>query len=383
MIAAQRSLFNLPEDISYLNNAYMSPSLKSVSEAGTLAISKKEIPYTITPEDFFSDSRIVKQLFSKLIDCYDPELIAIIPSVSYGISCVTNNITLNEDDEIIIVADQFPSNFYAWQRLAEQYGATIKQIPKPKTTTPEKDWNDAIINAINDNTAVVSMAHVHWADGTLFDLEHIRAITNQYQALLIIDGTQSVGALPFSIKKIQPDALICAAYKWLLGPYSIGLAYFSSYFDDGIPIEENWYNRLNSEDFSGLVNYERNYKPKANRYSVGESAQFINLPMLITALKQLLVWTPENIQRYAKALFESRQDQFEALGCVIANAKFRCHHLIGLKLPETIDPNKLTKVLAENNVYVSKRGKYIRVAIHLYNTDKDLDKLIKCIKSVS
>jgi len=74
--------------------------------------------------------------------------------------------------------------------------------------------------------------------------------------LLIIDGIQSIGTLPFSVKEIQPDALICAGYKWLLGPYSIGLAYYSDTFANGFPIEENWINRKNSEDFGGLVNYE-------------------------------------------------------------------------------------------------------------------------------
>ena len=116
-------------------------------------------------------------------------------------------------------------------------------------------------------------------DGTLFDLKSIREKTNEHHALLIIDGTQSVGAFPFSIEETQPDALICATYKWLLGPYSLGFAYFGSYFDNGSPIEESWLNRKNSEDFSELTNYNDDYKDGANRYCMGESANFTSVPM--------------------------------------------------------------------------------------------------------
>jgi selenocysteine lyase/cysteine desulfurase len=125
------------------------------------------------------------------------------------------------------------------------------------------------------------MGHIHWADGTLFDLVAIRKKAHSLGAKLIIDGTQSVGALPFSVQEIQPDALICAGYKWLMGPYSIGMAYYADSFNDGQPLEYNWINRLNSEDYSQLVNYQDSYKPKADKYSVGESSNF-NLPPVVT-----------------------------------------------------------------------------------------------------
>ena len=136
------------------------------------------------------------------------------------------------------------------------------------------------------------MPHIHWADGTLFNLMAIREKTREHDALLIIDGTQSVGALPFSVAKIQPDALICAGYKWLLGPYALGVAWYSDYFNDGEPLEHNWLNRLQSEDFTRLTQYQEKFQDKADRYSVGESSNFILVPMLIRALEQLLQWQP-------------------------------------------------------------------------------------------
>src|SRR5690606_28861799 len=157
---------------------------------------------------------------------------------------------------------------------------------------------------------------------TKFDLSALREKTRQCGALLILDGTQSVGAMPFNINDVQPDALICASYKWLLGPYSIGLAYFSEAFDSGIPIEENWINRQGSDNFQGLVNYEDRYLPKARRYSVGEASNFVLLPMLGAAMEQILEWQPENIQAYAKNLSAPYIAQLQEMGASVEETQY-------------------------------------------------------------
>ncbi|HBX65139.1 MAG TPA: aminotransferase, partial [Balneolaceae bacterium] len=92
------------------------------------------------------------------------------------------------------------------------------------------------------------------------------------------------------------DALICAGYKWLMGPYSIGLAYYGPALDDGNPVEENWINRYESENFANLVNYNDEYQPGALRYEVGEHSNFILVPMMLKAVQQLNQWGVENIQ---------------------------------------------------------------------------------------
>lgn len=376
----QKDLFNIPDHITYLNTAYISPSFKSVEKAGLKAVMRKSQPFDITSSDFFKPVIEVKKLFAQLVDVDDYNRIATIPAVSYGIANVANNIHLNEDDEIIILEEQFPSNVYAWQILAEKYGAKLITIKAPKTTeNPVKQWNLDILNAINDKTAVVAMAHIHWSNGILFDLKAIRKKTKQHNALLIIDGSQSVGALPFSVKELQPDALICAGYKWLFGPYACGYAYYGSYFDNGIPIENNWANRFNSENFAGLTAYEEAYRPLASRYTVGESGNFIAIPMQIEALKQLIEWTPEAIQNYCKEISCDAVEKLKALGCHIEDANNRAHHLFGIKLPVELDIDNFNRILKEHHIYLSFRGSYIRISCHLFNTLEDFDKLVKCM----
>ena len=260
MISCKYSKFSLPARITYLNCAYMSPLLKSVEKAGLKGLRIKRNPGEISPEDFFKDSDLLRQEFANLINASNPKSIAIIPSVSYGIATVARNLGITRGEKIIVAADQFPSNYYPWERVAEENGANVLVVAPPaELSSRGKVWNERILDAIDNTTRAVAISNVHWADGTLFQLQEIRKRTREVGALLIVDGTQSIGALPFDVIQIQPDALICAGYKWLLGPYSIGLAYYGEYFDNMQPIEENWINRLNSEDFTQLVSYQSLY----------------------------------------------------------------------------------------------------------------------------
>ncbi|ELR71064.1 Cysteine desulfurase [Fulvivirga imtechensis AK7] len=377
LLKNQSEKFNLPDNQIYLNCAYMSPMLKSVEEAGIAGIRRKRNPASVAPEDFFSETEILRQEFGKLIGTEEYQRIVVIPSVSYGIASVTNNIDIKPGESIITMGEQFPSNYYPWKNLCERSGATLKAIKAPDTFQNRgRLWNQKILDAIDSNTKVVAMAHVHWADGTLFDLKAIREKTHSVGALLVIDGTQSIGALPFDIKEIAPDALICAGYKWLFGPYSIGLAYYGKYFDYGKPIEENWINRADSEDFASLVSYQDAYQPGALRYEVGEHSNFILVPMMLEALKQINAWKPSNIQEYCASITAQALKRLNDSNFIVEDSRYRGEHLFGIRAKAGINQQRLKTLLARENILVSVRGDAVRVAPHLYNTSDDMERLI-------
>ncbi len=382
-LSCQKHLFDIPEDVSYLNIAALSPSFKSIEEAGIRSVMQKNRPYLTKISDFFDPVEELRGLYAQLIDVDDSDRIATIPSVSYGLANVANNISLKDSDEIILIDEQFPSNYYIWKKLADSSGAQIKIVKPPQNSNETgKEWNIAILDAIDENTALVAMGQVHWSNGTVFDLKSIRKKTKDNNALLIIDGSQSVGAYPFSVKEIQPDALVCAGYKWLFGPYGGAFSYYGEYFDNGTPIEESWSNRKNSEDFAGLTEYESEYRPFASRYSAGESGSFIYVQMRIAGMKQVIEWQPERIQEFCKELTKEPVIELRALGCTIENDEDRSHHMFGVGLPESLDIQKLKDKFAEEKIFVSFRGSYMRLSCHLYSTSKDFDRLINSLKQV-
>jgi selenocysteine lyase/cysteine desulfurase len=360
----------------------MSPLLKSVEKAGLRGLRAKRNPTEVSPVDFFTESELLRKEYAKLIHVTDPKRIVIIPSVSYGMATVAKNLKLSMGDEIIVASEQFPSNYYAWEKICSEAGAQVKIISPPQELISRgKTWNERILDSINAKTKVVALGHVHWADGTLFDLGAIRIRTREVGALLIVDGTQSVGALPFDVQKIQPDALICGGYKWLMGPYSIGLAYYGEYFNEGKPLEENWINRKNSEDFSNLINYQSAYQEGALRYEVGEHSNFILVPMLLKAVEQINKWHVENIQEYCASITNSGISTLKQKGFWVEDENYRGSHLIGIRIPKEKNIQSIKEQLLKKNIYVSYRGDAIRLAPNVYNDAADINKLIKVLIS--
>jgi len=171
----------------------MSPQLKSVEAAGIAAVELKSSPERIGKSHFFHQPEVLKARFGELIEA-DANHCAIVPSVSYGIANVINNITLATGDEILIVDEQFPSNVYPWKRLAERYNAAVNISTPPNSFEGRgKLWNESLLAAITHKTKVVAMPQVHWADGTIFDLKKIRAKTKEvgqmaFRSLLLRHG---------------------------------------------------------------------------------------------------------------------------------------------------------------------------------------------------
>lgn len=380
-LTCQKHLFSMPEDVAYLNCAYQGPFLRTVEAAGIAEVKKKSVPFEITGADFFDPVEELRGEFAKLINA-ETGRIAVHPSVSYGIATVARNVKLEAGDEVVLVDEQFPSNYYSWERLARETGAKLRLIAPPGQSDQRgKIWNERILEAINPSTKVVSMGNIHWADGSLFDLKAVGIRAREVGAYFIVDGSQSVGAMPLDIADIKPDALFCVAYKWLLGPYGLSLGYYGERFDGGVPIEENWINRLNSEKFENLVNYQAEYQNKASRYNVGENSNFIYVKMLTASLKQINEWTPAAIQQYCRELSEPVLDKFRALGCWIEDSDYRAHHLFGIRLPDHVDVAEVKKSLDARKVYVSTRGNSIRIAPHLFSEPKHLDKMLEGLRA--
>jgi len=226
------------------------------------------------------------------------------------------------------------------------------------------------------------MSGIHWADGTKFDLQKIGERSKEVNALFVVDGTQSVGALPIDVKSCHIDALVCAAYKWLLAPYSMGFAYLSEYFNDGIPLEDTWMNKTNAENFSQLSSYVDKYKPGAARYNAGEFSNFILIPMFNKALEQIIEWKVSSIQEYCGNLITPLVQLLKEKDFWIEEENYRTNHLFGFLLPKTINTNYLLEILQERKIYVSLRGDSIRVSPHVYNTPEDIEGLNDVIKSL-
>jgi len=370
-----RTAFSLPPEIRYLNCAYMAPLHRSVEEAGIRGVLRKRTPWSLGAEDFFRESDEIRRLFGRLVGG-EPERVALLPSASYGLSTAARNVGLSRGQRVILTEGQFPGNVYPWRRAAAEAGARVVMVPPPEGPHRGRRWNEAILEAIQPDTGAVSLGAVHWTDGTRFDLEAIGARAREVGAALVVDGSQSVGALPFDVARVRPDALVTVGYKWLLGPYSTALGWFGPRFDQGVPLEETWISREGSEDFRNLVDYRDAYQGGAVRYDVGERSNFALLPMVGAALELLLEWTPERIAAHTGRLTGILADEAAGLGFGVEDPEWRGDHILGIRMPSGVDLAAVSHQLQGAGIYASLRGSALRVSPHLYNTMDDLDPLL-------
>lgn len=381
-MVSQKHLFDLPENLHYLNCAYMSPQLKSATQIGIESVQRKSNPSQFTPADFFSEVEVARSLFGQLVNA-DAQQTVVIPSVSYGMANVFKNIPFTAGQHAITISKEFPSGYFTAKGWCETHGAELKVIePNPNATQKAKDWNERILDSISSQSAVIVLSSVHWMDGMKLDLEAIGNRCQETGTALIVDGTQSVGALPMDVQKYKIDALICGGYKWMMTPYSMGFAYYGERFNDGIPIEESWMNRSNAVQFSSLTDYDPTYKSGAGRYMVGQATHPVQMPMAIESLRHLLKWKPENIQKYCKKLTAPLIDFLGEIGGSVIEEAYRSSHILGMRLPENINPADLVALLKAKNIILSLRGSSIRISPNVYNTEADVLALMGAMAEV-
>ncbi len=372
VLQSQRDLFDIPEHVAYFNCAYYSPQLNESRDRLRAGADSKSHPWERTPDDFFRDPESIRELaaaiFGGRADGY-----AVVPAASYGLSAAARAIEphLRSGDRILVIEDEFPSNYLPWKRTAEESSAAVAIVRTP----PHGDWTRAILNTIDRTVRVVAVSGCHWTNGAYIDLEAIGEACRDVDAVFVVDATQSLGAMPFSVESVRPDFLVAAGYKWLLCPYGFSLAYVSPRWCDSRPLEETWLARDNARDFTALARYSGTYMPGARRFDVGETCTPTILPGAVAALEQIAKWGVPAIAESLSAINGRIATHLEQLGFRLPEPSQRCPHMLGARLPDGYSGN-LVGELRVKNIFISQRGDALRFAPHVHVTAGDVEKLL-------
>ena len=370
-----RDLFEIPEGVTYLNLASMAPQLRSVTEAGLRAVRTKASPWTLSGPEWFAGTEQLRTLAAQVMGT-DSDAVALVPAASYGIATAAANLPVLRGQSIVILHQQFPSNVYAWHELAKKNGGRVVVAQRE----PGMNWTEALLRAIDDGTAIVALPQCHWTDGSIVDLERVGERTRTIGAALVIDASQSLGARPLDLERVQPDFLTAVGYKWLLGPYGLGYLYVApKWREAGLPLEQSWIARAGSDDFSRLVDHTDAYRPGARRFDMGESPQFVLAPMAVAALQQILAWGVERIGQTLAQLMEKIAQLAGEIDYAVLPAGQRSAHMMGIRPPHGI-PSGLPQLLQEAKVFVSVRGDSMRIAPYLYNDNGDIERLFDVLR---
>jgi selenocysteine lyase/cysteine desulfurase len=379
--AADKALFGLPAGETYLNSAYMGPLPRVVQQAAAAALALRAQPWRLTAEDFFAPAEDTRRRCAALVQA-DPERVAFITSVSGGLAHLAPQVVVRPGQNVVVLGEQFPSNVYPWRRRLPG-GAVWRAVPAPRPPSTEpglldaraRDWNAAVLEAIDADTALVAMEQAHWTDGTLFDLVAIGERCRAVGATFVIDGTQTVGAMPLDVTQVQPDALLVHSYKAGLSSYGLGFMALSPRFADAAPAEDSWLMREGSENFARLVDYADRYAPGMRRFDTPVRANPVMVRMLQAACGLLLQWDPARTREHLLALSRRAVARLQAAGFGVAGEPWRAANLFGVVLPQGLEPETVRERLAAQRIHVSVRGSAVRVSPHRHNDAADLLRL--------
>ena len=380
ILSSYRENFNLDEKTAYLNSAYMGLLPKKSIQKGLEGFELKSKAWEIKWKDFYTKPENIRNIFSNIINS-DSDSIFFTPSASYAFAVFAKNFKLTNRKTILLLEEEFPSNVWIWKKLAEEQNGKIKFVPRPS----DDDWTSAILENLDDNTALVSVPNCHWTDGGLIKLDLLSKELKNQNISLAIDGTQSVGVMPIDIKEIQPDFMVVSGYKWCLGPYSLGLAYIDSKYHLGEPIEHNWMAKFpipNDDSVPDMTVYEDYNFDNARKFDFGQRGNFHLIPALESSLKFISKISAKKLYDHADKLNEEIIKYTSEMGFESIKKEFRAKHYLGLRFKNQI-PENFVENLAKENVFISARGKKaIRVTPHIWNNSNDIEKFINALRKI-
>ena len=365
------------EDATYLNVATQGPMPKVSHRAVQAALEWKKFPHRISDNAYFEIPNQVRKSLAQLINV-KPEEIALTTGASAGAIAVGYGLAWKPGDEIIVAKGEFPLQYSTWKPLEEREGVKVKVIePQDRFITA-----DDFIAAMTPKTRLVSTSLVRFDDGVRVDAAKLGAACHRQGALLLLDASQCCGAVPLDLATLGADFVISAGYKWLLGPYGTGFFWTSERQAAAMrPGPFYWMAMGGAHEFGSLA--MDNPKPVAGsmRWDTPETANYFNLTALDASLTFVLNAGPARVESHNRKLIELMYERLPKDRCVAASPQEpERRGPYGCFMART--PEKTAAMyerLQAENVVVGLREGKIRVSPHLFNTERDIDRLIAVV----
>lgn len=367
------------EDAIYLNLAGQSPMPKVALRAVQAALVDKRHPHHRPDSAFYEIPNRIRSSIAQLIGA-KPEEVAVTTGASAGVAEVAYALAWKPGDEVITAAREFPLQYTLWKPMEAREGIKLKVVPPSGRFIAAED----LIAALTPRTRVVSVSMVRFDDGSLLDAKKLASACHAQGALLVLDVSQCVGALPLNVRDLDADFVVSAGYKWLLGPFGTGFFWVKSELLSTVrPAPFYWMAVEGSDNFSKLDFANPQPARSAKRWDASEWASHFNFNLvgLDASLEFVLRAGPETVAEHNRRLIEMMFERLPKDRCVPASPLDPAHRgpygcFAARSAEKTVE---LYQKLRIANVVVSLREGNIRVSPHLYNTERDIDKLISVI----
>ena len=301
-----------------------------------------------------------------------PEEIALIHNTTEGVNLVAEGFPWQPGDNIVTLADEFPTNQYPWLNLAER-GVQTRRVP---TDNGVVDL-DRLADSCDDRTRIVSVSWVSYSSGWRNDLERIAAIAHRCGALFFLDAIQALGVFELDVRRTPVDFLAADGHKWLLGIEGAGIFYIRrEHLRRLRPVGVGWNSVVRSHDYKHI---ELALKDSADRYE-GGSLCMAGMIALAASLDLLMSYGAEALSRRILEVTEQACHRLREIGAVLQSDRSPQHAsgIVAFELPGR-DPLALKKHCLQRNVVLSCRAGRLRISPHAYNNEQDIQRLVQAL----
>jgi cysteine desulfurase / selenocysteine lyase len=365
------------ENATYLNVAGNGPMPKVSLRAAQAAIEWKKFPQRVPDEAYFDVPNRIRASIAQLIGAKADE-IALTTGASTGMAAVAYGLSWKPGDEVITAKGEFPLQYTTWRPMEEREGLTLKVVaPSERFITAED-----LIAALSPKTRLVSVSLTRFDDGSMVDAAKLAVACHAQGTLLLLDASQCCGAIPMNVDELGADFIVCAGYKWLLSPYGTGFFWARSEHAAKMrPGPFYWTAAEGASHFGSLVFSQPKMAAGARRWDAAETASYFNLSAMAVSLEFVLRMKPETVAAHNRALMELMFERLPKDRCVAASpldaARRGPYACFSGRTPEKTA--ELYKKLQAENVFVSLREGNLRVSPHVFNTERDIDRLIAVV----
>jgi len=367
------------EDATYLNLAGQSPLPRVSIRAVQAALEDKKFPHHKPDSIFYEVPDRLRGSLAKLIGA-QPEEIALTTGASAGLAAVIYGLNWQPGDEVITAKGEFPLQYTSWKPMEEREGLKLKIVPPRDRFVTASD----LIAAMTPKTRVISVSLVRYDDGSLLDAPRLAAACHAQGALLLLDASQCCGALPVNVRELGADFLVCAGYKWLLSPFGTGFFWIKRELLGAVrPAPFYWMAVHGSDNFAALNFDDPKPAASAKRWDAPEWASYFNFNLVAmdTSVDLVLRMSPERVLAHNRKLIDFMFERLPKDRCIPASplnvAQRGPYGCFAARSREKTA--ELYQRLRKENIIVSLREGNIRVSPHLYNTERDIDRLISVV----
>jgi selenocysteine lyase/cysteine desulfurase len=360
-----RSLFPLSKRLAFFNHAGVSP----VNTRAAAAMNEFNETTAQLGIGEYRDAAIgrqndLRQRIATLINARSIDEIVLMPNTAAGINTAALSLPLRPGDNVLVLDGDYPVNIYPWMNLAHR-GVLTKFVP-PHDGGLDLDL---LVSRIDSHTRVIAMSTVVFATGFRNNLVEVGKLCRERNIFFVVDGIQSLGALPFDVQAANVDFLAAGSQKWLLGPIGAGFLYVRREIIDQL-VPGPYVGAASVRDATNFLDYNFTLLPTAERFNLGSSNIIgaYGLHASVALIQEIgIEQIAERVLMLAGVAIGDLQERGYKLSASVAR-----EHRSGIVIVEVDDPAAASARLEQAGIICIPRGKGIRIAAHFYNTEEEV-----------